>query len=82
MGFWAAKREGVEYKLHDKKIMVWAGISASKVYATYFFERTVNQFNYVEMLKDFFWPKLLRTPDYKKYYFQQDGATPDRSDLG
>ena len=27
------------------------------------------------MLKTFFWPKHLRTADYKKYYFQQDGAT-------
>ena len=23
----------------------------------------------------FFWPKLLRTANYKKYYFLQDGAT-------
>ena len=28
------------------------------------------------MLKDYFWPKQLRTADYKKYYFQQDSATP------
>ena len=28
------------------------------------------------MLKTFFWPKVLRTPDYKKYHFQQDGVTP------
>ena len=28
------------------------------------------------MLKKFFWPKNLRTPNYKKYYFQQDEATP------
>ena len=34
--------------------MVWVGISASKVDGAYFFEGTVNQFNYVEMLKDFF----------------------------
>ena len=34
--------------------MVWVGISASKVDGPYFFEVTINQFNYVEMLKDFF----------------------------
>jgi hypothetical protein len=28
------------------------------------------------MIKIFFWPKVLRTAEYKKYYFQQDGATP------
>ncbi len=28
------------------------------------------------MLKDFFLPKVLRTAEYKKHYFQQDGARP------
>ena len=28
------------------------------------------------MLKTFFWPKVQRTDDYKKHYFQQDGALP------
>ena len=28
------------------------------------------------MLKFFFWLKHLRTAEYKKYFFQQDGATP------
>ena len=28
------------------------------------------------MLKYFFWPKVLRTAEYGKYYFQQDGARP------
>ena len=28
------------------------------------------------MLKTFFWKKHLDTADYKKYCFQQDGATP------
>ena len=80
---WASEQpnEGVEYKLQLWKNLVWVGISASKVDGPYFFEGTVNQFNYVEMLKDFFWPKLLRTPAFEKYYFQQDGATPHRSDL-
>ena len=41
-----------------------------------FFSESVNQHNYLEMLKDWFWPKHLRTDSYKKYYFQQDGATP------
>ena len=27
------------------------------------------------MLNKFFWPNILRTPDYKKYYFKQDRAT-------
>lgn len=67
---------GAEFPLHDKKILVWCAISADRVFGPFYFESTVNQTNYLEMLKTFFWPKVLRTPNYKKYYFQQDGATP------
>ena len=67
---------GVEKPLHDQKILVWCAISVDRVYGPFFFEACVNQHNYLEMLKNFFWPKILRTVDYKKYYFQQDGATP------
>jgi len=68
--------EGIEMPLHDEKVLVWCAISAKKIYGPYFFENTVNQYNYLEMLKKFFWPKHLRTDEYQKYYFQQDGATP------
>ena len=66
----------IERPLQDQKILVWCGISANRVFGPYYFEDTVNQVNYLEMLKKFFWPKLLRTAEYKKYYFQQDGARP------
>lgn len=33
------------------------------------------------MLQNFFWPKHLRTKDYKMYYFQQDGATPHTANI-
>jgi hypothetical protein len=66
----------IERPLHDEKILVWCGISAKKIYGPYFFENYVNQHNYLIMLKTFFWPKHLRTAEYKKYYFQQDGAKP------
>ena len=46
-----------------------------KIYGPYFFENTVNQHTYLDMLKNFFWPKHLRTSEYKNFYFQQDGAT-------
>lgn len=68
--------EGIEIPLNDEKILVWCAISANKIYGVYYFEDSVNQHNYLEMLQNFFWPKHLRTSDYKKYYFQQDGATP------
>ena len=56
-------------------------ISANRVFGPYFFETNVNKENYLEMIKSFFWPKLLNTLDYKKYYFQQDGATPHTADI-
>lgn len=65
----------IERPLQDAKVLVWCAISAKKIYGPYFFETTVNQHTYVDMLKTFFWPKHLRTAEYKKYYFQQDGAT-------
>lgn len=67
---------GVEVPLHDQKILVWCAISANRVFGPYYFEDTVDQHNYLEMLKKDFWPKVLRTADYEKYHFQQDGATP------
>ena len=67
---------GVETPLHDQKILVWCAISVNRVFGPYYFENSVNQHNYLEMLKNFFWPKMLKTADYQKYYFQQDGAKP------
>jgi hypothetical protein len=46
-----------------------------KVFGPYFFDTSVTQHNYLAMLKDFFWPKVLKNADYEKLIFQQDGAT-------
>jgi hypothetical protein len=67
---------GIETPLHDEQVLVWCAFSAAKVYGPYFFSETVNQHNYLQMLQYFFWPKHIKTADYKKYHFQQDGATP------
>ena len=56
---------GIETPLHDKKILVWCAISAERVFGPYYFEESVNQHNYLEMLKNYFWSKVLRTADYK-----------------
>ena len=66
----------VETPLHDQKILVWCAISAKRVFGPFYFEDTVDQHNYLDMMKKFFWPKLLKTADYKKYHFQQDSVTP------
>ena len=67
---------GIEMPLHEEKVLVWCAISAAKIYGPYFFSESVNQYNYLTMFKDFFWKKHLDTVEYKKYFFQQDGATP------
>jgi hypothetical protein len=67
--------------LNYAKVLVWCGISVNKIYGPYFFKESVNQHNYLQMLKNFFWPKHLRTKSYKNYYFQQDGATPHTANL-
>ena len=80
---WLTERPGdwIEKPLHDAKVLVWCAITSRKVYGPYFFEESVNQHNYLHMLKTFFWPKHYRLKDAKKYYFQQDGATPHTANL-
>ena len=80
---WLTERLGdwIEKPLHDAKVLVWCAITSRKVYGPYFFEESVNQHNYLHMLKTFFWPKHYRLKDAKKYYFQQDGATPHTANL-
>ena len=57
-------------RLYDQKSLVWCAISANRVFGPYYFEDTVNRYNYLEMLKK----NGLKTADYEKHYFQQDGA--------
>ena len=60
----------IEKLLHDEKVLMWCAFSSTKI------SKSVKQYNYLEMLKDFFWSRILKTEEYKKYFFQQDGATP------
>jgi len=71
----------IEAPLHDSKIHVWCAISANRIFGPYYFEETVNKERYLKMLQDFFWPKLLRTAERNKYYFQQDGASAHTSKI-
>ena len=56
-------------------------MSAEGILGPYFFEETVNQYNYLKMLQRFFWRRHVQTPIYTKYYFQQDGATPHTTNI-
>jgi hypothetical protein len=69
--------EGIENPLYDKKVLVFCAMSSKRIYGPYFFESTVNEDKYHKMLVHFFWPKIVRE-DFRKYYFQQDGASPHR----
>ena len=62
--------------LHDEKVLVLCAISAKRIFGPYLFEESLNQHNYLKMLKSFYSPKLQRTTDYRKYYFQQNGTAP------
>lgn len=71
----------IEVPLHPLNIHVWCAISAKRIFGPFYFEENVKAANYLEMLKTFFWPKVLRTVEYKKYYFQQDGAAAHKSNI-
>ena len=64
--------EGLEYPLYDQKVSIFCAISSTKVYGPYFFPNNVNQHNYLEILKDWLWPKLLETYGFWNFFFQQN----------
>ena len=72
---WETERptDGIEKPLHSEKILVFCAISATKIYGPYYFSTSVNQHNYLEMLKVWFWPKHLRTSEYKNIIFSKMG---------
>ena len=74
---WAKEKpsEGLEYPPYDQTVSVFCAISSTKVYGPYFSSSKVNQYNHLDMLRDWLWPKLLQTHGYWDFYFQQDGAS-------
>lgn len=69
----------VEKQLYPDKVHVWCAMSTNKIIGPFFFDSTVNQWNYLEMLKQFFEPEHKKQKLHKDYYFQQDGASPHRA---
>ena len=64
----------IERPLNDEKVLVWCAISCGRTYGPYFFEESVNQHNYLHMLKNFFWKRHCQLSNPSMYYFQQDRA--------
>ena len=60
--------------LNDQKVLVWCAISFTRTFGPYFFESMVKSTNYLEMIRNFFIPRVSKTQDYGISYFQQDGA--------
>jgi hypothetical protein len=68
----------IEQPLKPPKVLVWCAVSANRVYGPFFFDSTVNNENYLDMLKSYFWPKVYRSKNATGMYFQQDGAPAHR----
>ncbi len=53
---WDIKRptDGIEKPFYSEKLLVSCGISVPKIYGQYYFSTSVNQHNYLEMLKVWF----------------------------
>ncbi|CAF2091164.1 unnamed protein product [Rotaria magnacalcarata] len=61
--------------MNTAKINVWCGMSNKQIIGPYFVEdETVNGRNYLDMLKDYFYPIIQRKRLHNKIIFQQDGA--------
>ena len=76
---WLTERptDTIEKPLHDQKVLIFCAISVRKKIGLYFLKpENVNQHNYLQMLKEWLWTKVLKTDWYNCYYFQQDGAKP------
>jgi hypothetical protein len=71
----------IERPLHDDKVLVWCAISCGRLYGPYFFDTAINQHNYLHMLQNFFWKRHCQVPEFQKYYFAQDGATPHTASI-
>ena len=51
----------IEKALHDEKVLVWWAFSSTNIYGPYFFCKSLNQYSFLEMLKDLFWPRIKKT---------------------
>lgn len=59
-----------------KKVNVWCAIRYKKIIGPYFFDATVNQNTYIEMLENYLMPALddINLQDRRNLYFQHDGC--------
>ncbi|CAF1240464.1 unnamed protein product [Didymodactylos carnosus] len=67
----------IESAMKSPKVNVWCAMSNKQIIGPYFFEdETANRQNYLQMLKNYFFPIMQRKRLHNKMIFQQDGAPP------
>lgn len=78
--FWCQENphQYIEVPLHDQRVMVWAAITSSSVIGSFFFESTVNQYTYLDVIVNKFIPqfKVLNQNQINQFIYQQDSARP------
>ena len=77
MRTWAATNPfiTIEAAMNSPKVNVWCAMSNTQIIGPYFFEdETVNRHNYLQILKNYFYPIMQRQRLNNKMIFQQDGA--------
>lgn len=66
----------VTESLHPEKVCVWMGFSAKHKLQPFFFNTTVDQFNYTDLLEHHLLPQLKQKKIFNSVIFQHDGAPP------
>ena len=69
----------VEKPLHPEYLTVWMGISCAGIIGPFFFYSTITGESYQTLLEHEVMPELVRRGQISEFWWQQDGATPHRT---
>ena len=65
---------GEEMRHHPPHVIVWVEIISEHLFGPYFFDGPVNHFNYLAMLKYWFFPQLQSHGNESNVWFQKKGT--------
>ena len=70
--YWTRANPELQMEIPNSKqgVQVWCGMTSRELIGTFFFDGNVTGAAYLQMLREFLWPKLMR----RRLFFQQDGA--------
>ena len=66
----------VEHHVSLPGITVWCGLSEFGLIGPFFFDDTVNDANYLNLLQEYAMPRMQEMFRNEEWYFQQDGVPP------